>query len=364
MKIATMVSGYVTTPQPLGVTWAPIDVAVAISEGLHALGHQVDYYGPEGSKVNVPLVTCGLEPFPRNEHGEFAYPNAPGQEENLRRVWDEYLIAQMLRRADSGEYDALIIHPIDHGLLLGSLAPNVPIIYTLHDPIVPWRAEVYKRFSTPNQHLVSITHAQRQSAPELTYATTIYNGIDTAMFAFSEKPQNHVLFAGRMIKEKGVVDAAMAAQQANVSIKLFGEVPLSERKYFDEEVQPLLSETIRYEGFLDRHDLARQYGEAKAILAPIHWDEPFGLVLTEAMACGTPVIAFRRGSIPEIVVDGKTGFIVDTVEEMAEAIKKIDTIDRHACRQHVLEKFSNERMAKGYEQLLNDLISPSSAPKT
>lgn len=359
MKIATMVSGYVTTPQPLGVTWAPIDVAVAISEGLQILGHSVDYYGPEGSEVNVPLVTCGLNPFPRNEHGEFAYPNAPGQEENLRRVWDEYLITEMLRRANSGEYDALIIHPIDHGLLLGRLLPNVPVIYPLHDPIVPWRAEIYKRFLSPNQHLVSITDAQRQSAPELSYAATIYNGIDTAMFAFSETPQDHVLFAGRMIREKGVVDGVRAAQQAGVSMKLFGEVPLSERKYFDEEVQPLLGEAIRYEGFLDRHELAGQYGAAKAILAPIQWDEPFGLVLTEAMACGTPVIAFRRGSVPEIVVDGKTGFIVDTVEEMADAIKKIDTIDRAACRQHVLEKFSNERMAKGYEQLLKDLPSSS-----
>lgn len=360
MKIATMVTASMPTPQPAGVTYAPIDIAVAISEGLQALGHEVDYFGPEGSHLNVPVVTCGIEPFPRNENGSYVYPNAPGQEIRLSRIWDEYLICEMIRRANNGEYDILIIHPVDCGIIPGRILPNVKIIYVLHDPIFPWRADIYRRFLTPNQHLVSITDSQRQPAPDLPYLGTVYNGIDVDMFHFVEKPEDYAMFAGRIIQEKNPLDAIKAAKLAGIPIKLFGEVPSGDDSaYFDNIIKPILNETdVKYEGFLNREQLANKYGNAKVLLAPINWEEPFGLVMTEAMACGTPVIAFRHGSVPEIIIDGKTGFIVDTVEEMAEAIKKIDTIDRKACRDHVTYKFSNQSMVEGYDKLIKELCQP------
>jgi glycosyltransferase involved in cell wall biosynthesis len=358
MKIATMVTGNLVTPQPFGVTYAPIDIAVAISEGLQALGHQVDYYGPEGSSLGVPVVSCGLKPFPKNDQGLFVYPNAPGEEGNLSRIWDEYLISEMVRRAINGDYDILLIHPVDRGIMFGRVVPNIPIVYTLHDPILPWRSDIFSRFLTPNQHLISITDAQRRPAPDLPYLATIYNSIDVDAFPFVKEPSNYVMFAGRLVPEKNPADAIKAARLANTPIRLFGEIPGYGYgpKYFDNEIKPQLDESVIYGGFLERKQLAQEYGMAKALLVPIKWEEPFGLVLIEAMACGTPVIAFRRGSVPEVIVDGKTGFIVDTVEEMAEAIKKIDTIDRQACRDHVLEKFSNQRMVEKYETVLRGLL--------
>jgi len=357
MRIATMVTARIVTPQPLGVTYAPIDIAITVSEGLRDLGHTVDYFGPEGSHLGVPVITCGIEPFPRNEEGAYVYPNAPDQEVTLNRIWDEYLICEMIKRANNGEYDVLLIHPVDCGIIPGRILPNVQIVYTLHDPIFPWRADIFRRFLTPNQHLVSITDAQRQLAPDLPYLATVYNGIDVDTFTYVENPSDYVMFAGRMVAEKNPSAAIEAARLAGVPINLFGQIPTgNDSKYFNESVKPLINDNdIKYCGFVNRSELAREYGNAKALLAPIVWEEPFGLVFTEAMACGTPVIAFRHGSVPEIIVDGVTGFIVDTVEEMAEAIKKIDTIDRKACREHVINKFSNQCMINGYNEALKHI---------
>jgi len=362
MRIATMVSGSITTPQPFGMTYAPIDIAIVISEGLQKMGHTVDYYAPKGSHIGVPIINCNLDPFPLDKDGNYTYPNSPGQEHNLARIWDECLISEMIRRANAGEYDALIIHPIDRGLMYGKLSKNVPIIYTLHDPIVDWRADIYRRFLTPNQYLVSITNAQRHPAPELPYVATVYNGVNVDTFTFNEQPEDYVMFAGRMIEEKNPLDAIKAAKIANIKINLFGEVPKDRSSvYFNEKIIPEINNReVVYNGFVNRDELSKEYGRAKALLVPINWEEPFGLVITESMACGTPVIAYRRGSVPELIEDGKTGFIVDSVEEMAEAIKKIHTIDRHACREHVVKKFSNSNMIEGYNEVLRKVTGITS----
>jgi len=357
MRIATMVTGCITTPQPFGLTYAPIDIAIAVCEGLQTLGHKVDYYGPVGSHLGVPVIDCGLEPFPKDEKGQYVYPNAPGLEEKLCAIWDEFFIAEMIKRANAGEYDVLLIHPIDRGIIMGRIVPNVQIIYTLHDPITPWRADIYRRFLTPNQHLISITNSQRNPAPDLPYLGTVYNGIDVNLFSFNEHPSEHVIWASRIVEEKNAIGAIKAAQLADISIKLFGEVLQgASTAYFENVIKPQINDRVIYGGFVSRGQLVTEYGNAKALLAPIIWEEPFGLVFIEAMACGTPVIAFRHGSVPEIIVDGVTGFIVDTVEEMAEAIKKIDTIDRKACREHVVNKFSNQCMIDGYNEVLKHLF--------
>lgn len=355
MRIATMVTGCFTSPEPDDVTYASIGVAIAISRGLFALGHQVDYYAPEGSRLDIPIVTCGLKPFPKNDNGNYEYPNVDSYGQTIiSRTWDEYLIREMVRRANMGDYDALIIHAADRSILLGGLT-KIPIIYTLHDPVSTWFAEICRTFLTPNQHLVSIANSQRNLAPDLPYFATVYNGTDIDKFSFVETPEDYVVFAGRMIPVKNPADAVRAAKLSGVPIKLFGEVP-DNSEYFNNDVKPQLDENAMYCGFVDQLELARQYGCAKALLAPIKWEEPFGLVFIEAMACGTPVIAFRRGSVSEIITDGVTGFIVDTVEEMAEAIQKIDSIDRKKCRQHVIDNFSNQRMVSEYDSILRRLV--------
>jgi glycosyltransferase involved in cell wall biosynthesis len=162
------------------------------------------------------------------------------------------------------------------------------------------------------------------------------------------------LWVGRIIPEKGPGKAIQATLQAEENLTLIG--PETDDKYWHQEIKPFLSEQIKYIGHMPREKLYSYYQNAKALLVPIDWEEPFGLVMVEAMACGTPVIAFRRGSVPEVVVHGKTGFIVDTVSEMADAMKKIHTIDRHACRKHVEENFTLEKMSDNYDRVFKKIV--------
>ncbi|MEK7603932.1 MAG: glycosyltransferase, partial [Patescibacteria group bacterium] len=162
-------------------------------------------------------------------------------------------------------------------------------------------------------------------------------------------------FAGRLEEKKGVFEAIQVAQATNSKLLIAGSP--SEGKYWDEKIAPHLNDKIRYIGLVPYNEIARYFRNAKAFLFPILWEEPFGLVMAEAMAAGTPVIAFNRGSVPEVVVDGKTGFIVKTVEEMAEAIRKIGQIDRRECRKHVEDNFSVEKMVDGYERAFLKILN-------
>jgi glycosyltransferase involved in cell wall biosynthesis len=234
---------------------------------------------------------------------------------------------------------------------------QVPAAYILHDPPLPWRKDMFTRLVSDNQRFIAISDTQRQMAPNLPYLATIHNGVDLSTFTFSPRHNNHLLFVGRIMSGKGAADAITVAERTNLPLTLFGELTQDDPAYFTQAVQPRLTRTITYKGFVARQQLAHEYSNAKALLVPIHWEEPFGLTMIEAMACGTPVIAFRHGAVPEIVVDGKTGFIVDTVEEMIEAVKRIDTIDRHACRRHVEKNFSNSHMVTQYEEALGRLVA-------
>jgi len=254
----------------------------------------------------------------------------------------------MYKAAENNEYDLLHIHPADKALPLALSHPNVLTVYTLHDPIYPWRGDVFRIFSAPNQYYVSISDAQRKPAPDLNYLATIYNGIDLKLFPYSEKAGDFFLFVGRIAPEKGVAEAVEAARIADVNLIIIG--PPVTGAYWEERIKPFLNDKIKYLGHVSYHELYKYYQKAKAILVPIQWEEPFGLVMTEAMACGTPVIAFRRGSVPEIIKDNKTGFIVENVGEMAEAIKKIGNIKRKNCREHVEKNFGTDKMVENYEK--------------
>jgi glycosyltransferase involved in cell wall biosynthesis len=351
LRIATMVTGHFTTPPPEGIIYAPMDIAVEVSEGLTKKGHLVDFYGPEGTDVKVnKVVSAGLKALNQPEGGVIVKgPNVGNAEANkLFNLWDQYLIAQMYKAAENKEYDLLHIHPVDRALPLALSHPDIPTVYTLHDPIYPWRAEIFKIFSSPNQHYVSISDAQRKPAPDLNYAATIYNGIDLTLFPFKAEAEDFFLFVGRIAPEKGVAEAVEAARLADVNLVIVG--PPVTGPYWEERIKPYLGEKIKYAGHVPYRELCNYYQRAKAILVPIQWEEPFGLVMIESMACGTPVIAFRRGSVPEVVKDKKTGFIVENIQEMAEAIVKIGGIKREDCREHVEKKFEMDKMINSYEK--------------
>ena len=354
LKIATMVTGHFVTPPPKGIVYAPMDIAIEVSEGLIKKGHEVDFYGPEGTKVNVTkVVSAGLKALNQSDGNSILKkPNIGGAEaDKIFNLWDQFLIAKMFAEAEKGNYDLLHIHPIDRALPLALSHPKIPVFYTLHDPIYPWRAEIFSMFSSPNQYYVSISDAQRKPAPNLNYAATIYNGVNLDTFRFSESHDNYLLFVGRLQPEKGLAEAVQIAKMTGEKLLIVG--PPVTGAYWDEKVAPYLNEKIRYVGFVPREELFKYYQRAKATLVPIQWEEPFGLILTESMACGTPVIAFDRGSVSEIVIEGKTGFIIkdNNLEEMADAVKKIDEIKRIDCRKHVEDNFSIQRMVDHYEEV-------------
>jgi len=360
LRIATMVTAHFTTPPPKGMIYAPMDVAVNICQGLKKRGHKVTFFAPEGSKIKgVNLKTLKLKPLKQSEKWIEKIKGQGADIAKLENLWDQYLLSHMFKGAIKGEYDILHIHPIDRALSFALAWQKIPVIYTMHDPLNRWRINIYRMFQSKNQHFVSISNAQRKPAPDLNYAATIYNGIDLDKFPFADKPKDYFVFVSNLREKKGAVEAVAAARGAKVKLLIIGPESSLTKSYWKKEIAPYLNNKIRYIGFVKRERLYKYYQNAKAVLVPIKWEEPFGLVMTEAMACGCPVIAFRRGSVPEIVEHKKTGFIVKPFEKnkrpnikgLVEAMKKIEQIKRINCRKRVEKKFSTDSMAKAYEKL-------------
>jgi len=350
MKIATMVRGYLPAPRPADMVYAPIDLAVAISEQLTKRGHEVTYFGPNGTHLCADVDTQNLRPLVHN-YEEFAtlLKNIDALSHNMPGVWDTFLAREMFERARRKEFDLLHFHHPESALPYVHLYPDVPVVYTLHDPIGPLFREALEMYQTPSQFFVSISDNQRIPAPDLPYVSTVYNGIDTELFSLTEEKDDYLLFAGRINFEKGVKEAIQIAQQTDNRLLILGPIYADQQEYFDQHVKPHLNEKILYLGFVEREAAVRYFQKAKAFLMPIQWEEPFGLTMVEAMACGTPVIALRRGSVPEVIVHEKTGFVVDSVAEMIEAVGKIDTIKAADCRAHVEEFFSTTKMVDSYQ---------------
>lgn len=361
LKVAIMVRGYLPSPRPTDMIYAPIDLAVGIAEGLKAKGHQVDYFGPTGTDLpGVDVVTRNLRPLATNNQ-EFQALLSKGEELNhyVPALWDMYLAEEMFRRASLGEYDVLHFQHPEVALRLAREYRNIPVLYTLHDPVYPWYKELFELYSSPNQHFVSISNNQRRDAPDLNYAATVYNGIDTDEFSFSAEHEDYLLYMGRIVPEKGVKEAVQVAEATNHRLLIIGPTYPTHQGYFDQYIKPYLNDKVLYLGYIDRDKVRPYYQKAKAVLMPIQWEEPFGLTTIEAMACGTPAIAIARGSMPEIIQDGKTGFLVQSVGEMIEAVHKVNKIDRRACREHVKAHFSLRQMVDGYENVYEQIIAAS-----
>lgn len=229
-------------------------------------------------------------------------------------------------------------------------------VTTLHYPSEEAR-EGLKKYGKASC-FVSISMAMQRFYPEINFAANVYNGIYVNDFIFNENGEDFFLFLGRISPDKGVHNAIEAAKIADGRLLIAGMVPSPDQNYFDEKVKPFIDgEKIKYIGEVDYAEKIKLFSRAKAVLHPIDFFEPFGLTLVEAMASGTPVIAFNKGSIPELVADKKTGFVVENVSEMAEAMGKIGEIDRKECRKRVEENFTVEKMVEGYEDLYEKIFN-------
>lgn len=232
------------------------------------------------------------------------------------------------------------------------------MVATLHGPLSPAYTSnqfFYKRYK--NEPYISISYSQR--APiKLNFVGNAYNGIEVEQFTFNQKPQNYLAWLGRISPEKGIVEAIHAAKKAGERLVIAAKVDPHDRALWKRKVKPLIDgKQIIYRGEVDHRGKNALLQNAKALLALIQWDEPFGLFFIEALACGTPVIATPRGSVPEVLEDGKTGFYARNIPEAVDAIKKIDMIDRAYCRLYVKRRFSLEAMGEAYEKIYGELVS-------
>lgn len=359
MNIAMMVRGYLTAPQPKDIIYAPVDLAIGLCKGLAKRGHTVDFYGPLGSEIGdgVNIRTNNLRPLVSSQSEiQDLFSNVAKMSHYVPELWDSYLADTMFKKAARGDYDLLHFHHPEVALSRARMSTDTPVVHTLHDPIFPWYKELFELFDTPNQHYISISDNQRRDAPDLRYAATVHNGINIEYFPYNSEPEDYLLIAGRIVPEKGFKEAVQLAKQTGDRLLIIGPVYPDTQGYFDQYIKPHLSDKILYLGFIEQTQMWRYYQKAKAFLTPVQWEEPFGLTTIEAMACGTPVVSLRRGAASEIIQDGKTGFLVDSMAEMAAALEKITDIKRENCRDYVKDKFSMDRMVDAYEAAFEQVI--------
>lgn len=264
-------------------------------------------------------------------------------------------ITEVYRRA--GEFD--ILHNHDDYLAF-PLAPfhATPTVTTTHGRLdLPETQRVYRTFA--DHPLVSISQAQQASLTGVNWVGNVYHGIPLDHYQFRSDPEDYLIFLGRICPEKRPDRAIAIAQEVGRRLVIAAKVDAVDREYYEQVIAPMIEQAgsrVEYIGEVDEDQKNDVLGRAYAYLFPIDWPEPFGLTMAEAMATGTPVIVTRAGSTPEVVADGETGFVCDTVEEMVAAVDRIGAIDRYACRAHVERNFSPAAMADGYERIYASLV--------
>lgn len=310
-------------------------VTSLLTEALVARGIDVTLFATQDSITAGTLA--GVVPAP--------YEEDPAID---AKVWEYAHLSHVFARA--GEFD-LIHNQADFPAHAFAPLVDTPMVTTIHgfssDRILP----MYKPFED-RVHFVAISDADRH--PSLRYAATIHHGIRLDEFPFDAEGSDDLLFFGRMHPDKGAAEAIRVAQATGRRLNLYGIV--QDRGYFEREVAPHLNDRIVYHGPVGGEARLKALGSARALLHLINFDEPFGLSVIEAMACGTPVIAVNRGSMPELIDDGVTGALVASAEEALGAIERIGTIDRRACRAAVAARFSVEAMADKYIALYEQIL--------
>ncbi|AGY59869.1 glycosyltransferase family 4 protein [Gloeobacter kilaueensis] len=333
MRIAQVAPLYERVPPP---GYGGIELVVGLlTDELVRRGHEVTLFASGDSETLARLNAVHeralrLDPHVR-EHG----------------IYEMMQMSRVYQRAD--QFDIIHSHVGCVALSYSGLV-KTPTVHTLHGIFTPDNSRIYRQCA--QQPFVSISDAQREPGLGLNYCSTVYNGIDSQLYQFrAESAQEpYLAFVGRISPEKGPLQAIEVARRTGWTLKMAGKVDPVDRRFYSEQVEPLIDGVqIQYLGEVSHHQKAELLGGAVATLFPITWREPFGLVMIESMACGTPVIGMALGAAPEVIRDGVTGYLVNSVDEMAERLGQIRTISRQACRDHVMSTFTVERMTDGYE---------------
>jgi glycosyltransferase involved in cell wall biosynthesis len=339
MKIAQIAPLYESVPPKLyGGTERVVSY---LTEELVRQGHQVTLFASGDSVTQAYLVA----PCPRSLRLDKQCVD--------QLAHHVVLLEHVFQQASA--FDLMHFH-IDYLHFPLAVRQHIPTVTTLHGRLdLPDLISVYQMF--PTMPVVSISDSQRAPLPWLPWLGTVYHGLPADLYTFRETPGTYLAFLGRISPEKGVDQAIAIAQRVGMPLKIAAKVDRADRAYFQEVVQPLLHNSlVEYVGEVDEGNKNAFLGQAYALLFPIDWPEPFGLVMIEALACGTPVIAYARGSVPEVIEDGVTGWIVEGMEEAVQAVARVSALSRARCRQVFEERFSASRMARDYLRIYKKLL--------
>jgi glycosyltransferase involved in cell wall biosynthesis len=281
---------------------------------------------------------------------EFVSETAYAENHDIEpKVWECLHISNLMEKADNFD---LIHNNFDFLPLSYSRLIKTPMLTTIHGFSSPKIIPVYRKYNADNFY-VSISNSDRSTG--LDYIATVYNGINTDEFTFSQVPRDYLLFFGRIHPHKGTYEAIQIAKKSNRKLIISGLI--QDEKYFENKVKPFINnDDIIYVGNSDTKKRNKLLGEAFALLHPISFNEPFGLSVAEAMLCGTPVIAFNKGSMPELIEDTKTGFLVDTIEQAVVSVNNISSISRNYCCKWATSKFSQKKMIDGYLDVYHKIL--------
>jgi glycosyltransferase involved in cell wall biosynthesis len=335
MRIGLLAPPWIPVPPP---AYGGIERVVALqAAGLAAAGHDVTLVAAPGSAIPGVRVVSPLDALPAQ----------------IGMATDEW--RHVLGGLDAlADVDTVIDHSGPLGALLSAQGP-VPALHVVHGSLEGELLGLYHGLvaRAPQLRLVAISRSQRRAAPHLPFAGVCYNAVDVEEVPFRASSEGYLAFLGRMAPEKGAAEAITLARKAGLPLMIAAKCrEPAEQAYFQREVAPHLGPDVVFLGELGREATYDFLSRAAALLFPISWREPFGMVLVEAIACGTPVLATNRGAVSEIVLDGVTGFVRNTIAELSTVIGRIGEIDRAACRSHVAEHFSSAALVRSCVDLL------------
>ena len=347
MRIAQVAPLWERVPPP---AYGGIELVVGLlTDELVRRGHEVTLFA-SGDSISLAKL-------------ESIHPRALRLDPNIK----EYNIYEMLHLSrvyeQVEEFDIIHSHMGCAALPYAKLV-KTPTVHTLHGIFTPDNEKLFKFAKA--QPYVSISNAQREPRLDLNCVATVYNGIDVSSYEFYAQPDNppYLAFLGRISPEKGTHLAIAIAKQTGWNLKMAGKVDVVDVEYFEKEVKPHIDgKQIEYLGEANHAQKNALMGGAVATLFPITWREPFGLVMVESMASGTPVIAMKLGSTEEVIAHGKTGYLCDSFEECVSAVSKVAELDRHICREHVVNRFSVQKMTDGYEAVYQKILAAPFAQK-
>ena len=349
MKIAQIAPLYESVPP--GYYGGTERVVAYLTDELVRQGHDVTLFASGDSKTSARLIPMSKRSLRLD----------PGSIDALAHHMR--MLELVYRRAD--DFDILHFH-IDYLHFPLSRRMGYPNVTTLHGRLdIPDLQPLYDEFS--DMPVVSISNAQRAPLPQANWQSTVYHGLPGKLFEPQEWPGEYLVFLGRISPEKRVDRAIEIARRSGLPLKVAAKIDAKDEAYFKEQIAPLFElPFVEYLGEIGEAEKGELLGGARALLFPIDWSEPFGLVMIEAMACGTPVVAWRGGSVAEVVTDGITGFVVETIEDAVEATKAIASLDRACCREVFDKRFTANRMARDYVAVYKTLLGrqPSSPRET